>query len=281
MRPIRSDEVWPSTATRALWQRLRIQNPRPHRIVDVVIDVGDDVGDAGDLPLDGARAMLGVRAHRHAALALGVARDAVAHLPRQVESLPLVLEDVNYSEALLVVVETARDEIVQHAFAGVPEWRVPQIVAERDRLGELLVEPEHLGDAAGDLRHLERVRQARPIVIAGRREEDLRLVLQAPERLAVDDPVAVALEGRPDRILRLGPHAPAAVGALGRLRRKDLAFALLELLAKAHGMVPLQLVSVSTIEPLQHGQYGVDRCKVCSRFAARGPGTRRRGEPSK
>ena len=30
-----------------------------------------------------------------------------------------------------------------------------------------------------------------------RRDEHLRLVLQAAERLAVDDPVAIALEGRP------------------------------------------------------------------------------------
>ncbi len=207
MRPIRSEDVRPSTATRSSGSVVRTQNPGPHRIVDIVIDVGDDVGDAGDLPLDRARAMLGVGADRHAALALGVARDAVAHLPRQVEPVAVVLEHVDDPQALLVVVEAAGDEVVEHALAGMPERRVPQIVAERDGLGELLVEPEHLGDAAGDLRHLERVRQAGPIVIAGRREEHLRLVLQTPERLAVDDAVAVALERRTDRVLRLGPHA--------------------------------------------------------------------------
>ena len=156
-----------------------------------------------------------------------MARDAVAHFPRQVEPLPVVLEHVDYTEALLVVVEAAGDEIVEHALAGVTERRVPQIVAERDRLGELLVEPEHLGDAARDLRHLERVRQAGPIVIPGRREEHLRLVLEAAERLAVDDAIAVTLEGRADRIFRLRADAPTAVGALGRLWREDVAFALL------------------------------------------------------
>ena len=78
---------------------------------------------------------------------------------------------------------------------------------------------------ARDLRHLERVREARPVVIAGRREEDLRLVLQAAERLAVDDAVAVALERRTDRILGLGAQSSARVGALRRLRRQDLALA--------------------------------------------------------
>ncbi len=216
MRPIRSDDVRPNTSTRALGKRLWVQYPGPHRIVDVVIDVSDDVGDARNLPLDGARAMLGVGADRHAALALRVPRDAVAHFPRQVEPLPLVLEDVDYPQALLVVIESARNEIVEDALAGMAERRVPQIVTEGDRLGELLVEPEHLRNAPGDLRHLERMREARSIMIARRRKKHLGLVLQAPERLAVDHAIAIALEGRPNRVFRLRPNAATAVCALRR-----------------------------------------------------------------
>ena len=59
-----------------------------------------------------------------------------------------------------------------------------------------------------NLRHLERVRQPRAVVIAGRREEHLRLVLQPAERLAVDDAIAIALERRPD----VDPPARAAGG---------------------------------------------------------------------
>ena len=101
------------------------------------------------------------------------------------------------------------------------ERRVAQVVAERDRLGQLLVQAQHLGDGPRDLRHLEGVGQPRAVVVAGRREEDLRLVLQAPERLAVDDAVAVALERRANRVVAL-PDArrPWLVGALGRLRRQ-------------------------------------------------------------
>ena len=123
-----------------------------------------------------------------------------------------LLEHVDDAQALLVVVEAARDERAEHALAGMAERRVPQVVAERDRLGQLLVQAEHLGDRARDLRHLERVRQPRAVVVAARREEHLRLVLQAAERLGVDDAVAVALERRPDGVLRLGAQ-PAAAGA--------------------------------------------------------------------
>ena len=148
----------------------------------------------------------------------------------------IVLEHVDDAQALLVVVEPAGDELAEDAFSGMAEGRVTQIVPERDRLGQLFVEAQHLGDAARDLRDLEGVRQPRPVMIAGRREEDLRLVLQAAEGLAVDHAVAIALEGRPNRILRLRPQPAAAVGALGGLRREDLAFALLELLADDHGV---------------------------------------------
>ena len=147
----------------------------------------------------------------------------------------VVLEHVDDAQALLVVVEAAGNEVVEHALAGVAERRVAEVVAERDRFGQLLVQPQHLGDAARDLRDLERVRQPRAVVIAGRREEHLRLVLQAAERLAVDDAIAIALERRPDRILGFRAEPPARVGALGRLRREDLALALLELLADRHG----------------------------------------------
>ena len=88
------------------------------------------------------------------------------------------------------------------------ERRVPEVVAERDRLGQLLVQPQHLRDRARDLRDLERVRQARAVVIAGRREEHLRLVLQPAERLAVDDAIAIALKRRPHVVFRLGAQAP-------------------------------------------------------------------------
>src|SRR4029453_6106588 len=130
------------------------------------------------LSLNRARPMLGRSADGQPVLAFRMARDPVADFPREVEALPSVLEHGYDPKALLVVAEPARDQGVDDALAGVAEWRVAEVVAERDRLGQLFVEPQHLGDASRDLRHLERVRETRPVVIAGRREEDLCLVLQ-------------------------------------------------------------------------------------------------------
>ena len=104
-------------------------------------------------------------------------------------------------------------------------------MAEGNRFGQLLVQTQHLGDRPPDLRDLERVREARAVVIAGRGEEHLRLVLEASEGLAVDDAVPIALERRTDRILRFRPHPPFRAVALGRGCGQDLVLALLELLS--------------------------------------------------
>ena len=121
--------------------------------------------------------------------------------------------------------------VVEDALAGVSERRVPEVVSERDRFGQLFVEPQHLGDAARDLRDLQRVGQPRAVVIAGRREEHLGLVLEPAERLAVNDAIAVALKGRTDGILGSGRRRPRVSALLAACGREHLALALLELFA--------------------------------------------------
>ena len=129
----------------------------------------------------------------------GVVEDAVAHLEREVEAAAVALEHVDDAQRVLVVAEAAVEALAQRAverrLAGVPEGRVPEVVAEADRLGEVLVEAQRARDGARDPDGLERVREARAVVVALGRDEDLRLVLEAPERLAVGDAVAIALEG--------------------------------------------------------------------------------------
>ena len=83
----------------------------------------------------------------------------------------------------------------ERALAGMAEGRVAQVVRQRQRLGQVLVEPQHAGDGAGDLRHLQAVGQPRAVVVALVEHEHLRLVGQAPEGGGVHDAVAVALEG--------------------------------------------------------------------------------------
>src|SRR5262249_47138131 len=100
---------------------------------------------------DRARAKRHLHPDRRAGFPFRMLGDAVADLPREIQPLTVALEHVHDSQALLVVAESAWHEAVDDALAGVPEWRVAKIVSERDRLGELLVQPEDLRNRTRDL----------------------------------------------------------------------------------------------------------------------------------
>ena len=194
----------------------RVEHAGADGVVDVVVDVGDAVDQAHDLALERVRL---VRP--------GVVEDPVAHLVRQVEAAAVALEHVDDPERVLVVaeapVEALAQRLVERLLAGVPERRVPEVVAEPDRLDEVLVQPQRPGHAARDPGGLERVGQAGAVVVAGGVDEDLRLVHQPPERLGVHDPVAVALERRAQQARLLLARAPARlVGAHGERREPPL-----------------------------------------------------------
>src|SRR5258705_408533 len=56
----------------------------------------------------------------------------------------------------------------------------------------------------------------------------------APDFVAVNNTLAVALKRRADVVLGLGTEAVARVGALGRVRREDVALAFFKLFADRH-----------------------------------------------
>ena len=174
------------------------------RVVDVVVDVRDAIDDAHDLALERVRLDLS-----------RVLENAVAHLPRQVQRLgdPVRLLVVAKAE-----VEALAQAGVELLLADVAERRVAHVVTEADGFGEVLVQLEGPGDSAGDRGRLERVRHASAEVVAGRVDEDLCLALQPPERLRVQDPVAIALERRAHTALGLLARAPARLVGTDRKR---------------------------------------------------------------
>jgi hypothetical protein len=89
---------------------------------------------------------------------------------------------------------------------------VAKVMGQAQGFGQILVKPEDPRHRSPDLRHLDRMSQPNPEMVAVRRNEHLRLVAQPAEGDRVDDPVPIALEGialaaRPPVIL---PKNPAA-----------------------------------------------------------------------
>jgi hypothetical protein len=144
-----------------------------------------------------------------------MACDPLTHLPRQIEPGAVALEMVHHAKRMLVVaklaVETLFEALVEGLLADVPERRVPEIVAEADRLDQVLVERQRARHRARDRGDLQGVGQAGSIVVAEWRYEHLRLVRQAAKRLAVHDPVPIALEGGAQPTILLCSRPPRRV----------------------------------------------------------------------
>ena len=105
--------------------------------------------------------------------------------------------------------------------------QIARTLARALSLNEDLVETERPADRPRDLRHFERVGQPRPVMIALVIDEDLRLVLQPPERRGMDDAVTVALKGTARAGFGFLVQAAAACprqGGIGRERLKSPQF---------------------------------------------------------
>ena len=109
---------------------------------------------------------------------------------------------------------------------------MPEIVRERDRLGEFLIEAECARDGARDLRGLERMRQASAVVIALVIHKHLGFVFEASKRGRMNDAVAIARKDGAHRMLGFGKAAPATGPRRHRIRRQHARRYLLELLPR-------------------------------------------------
>jgi len=84
---------------------------------------------------------------------------------------------------------------VERVFPRVAEGGMAQVVSEGNRLGKIFVEAQGASNGARNLGDFEGMGQASAVVVGLRRDEDLRLVAQAPKCLRVDDAITVTLKG--------------------------------------------------------------------------------------
>ena len=140
---------------------------------------------------------------------------------KSVEGRITALERRHRPQRLGIVIETAigGEAVVERPLAGMTERRMAEIVRQRQRLGEVLVEAECASKRAGDLRDFERVGEPGPVMIALVEHEHLRLVLEATERGRVDDAVAVAAKGAAAFAGRLRMKPSAALAWVARVGR--------------------------------------------------------------
>ncbi len=167
-----------------------------------------------------------------------MAEDAHAHLVGQVQTLPVLFEEIHHTQGLLVVTEGLAHDLRQRDLARVAEGRVTEVVAEGDRLGKILIQAQRPRDRSGDSRDLQGVRHARAVMIALRLQKDLRLVHQAAEGFAVQNTVGIALVTGAHVVLRLGLPARTSARGVGKLRflRKPEMLLLLKAFSDRHSV---------------------------------------------
>ena len=209
---------------RQIAQIVEQEHARPQPVVEVVADIGDVVGERCDLRL-GARPGLQLQVvigrigrdigRRAIADQRPVVLDhALQRLPGQVQAVEAgvaALEVGDHAQGLRVVIEAPElgEHGIEGELAGMAEGAVAQVVGQRHGLRQVLVEPQRARGGPGDLGDLQRMGQPGAEVIALVIDEHLGLILEPPERGAVHDPVAIALEGAAQAAGGLG-MAPAA-----------------------------------------------------------------------
>ena len=85
-------------------------------------------------------------------------------------------------------------QAIQFLFARVSEGRMPDVMRQRQRLGQVFVQAQRRRDGTRDLRHLNRMRQTIAEMVGKAAREDLRLIFQPAKCPRVHHAVAIALK---------------------------------------------------------------------------------------
>src|ERR1700733_3026463 len=135
--------------------------------------------------------------------------DALANAQGEIEAREgwgAFLEGSNDAERVQVVIEAQAMRVhcfVEGAFARMAEGRMPGVVHQRERFGEVSVESERGSDGARKLRHFNGVGEAAPVVVGVAVGKHLRLAGEAAKRTRMNDAGAVALKRRAVGVRRL------------------------------------------------------------------------------
>jgi hypothetical protein len=84
--------------------------------------------------------------------------------------------------------------LIEGLLAGVTKWRMANVVYERQRLSEVHIQLQLLGNGPRNLRHFDGMREPVAEVIADALGENLGFVFEAAEGARVNDTVAIALK---------------------------------------------------------------------------------------
>ena len=181
---------------------LFLQNSAALSVVNVVVDIGDSVGKFDNSSLKGV-CLFSAR----------MAKYSVADFIGKVQPSALFLNHVNNPKALFKMSESALRYRIERALPCVAERSVAKVVTESNSFGQILIQRKTDGNRPRNLRNLKGMGEAGPVMVAVRRKENLRLMLEPPKGTAMYDSVSVALKGGSDGAFLLRARSALSVFA--------------------------------------------------------------------
>jgi hypothetical protein len=172
----------------------------------------------------------------------GMRENTLTDLFGKIQSLTFVFKRFNDPYTLLVMAETIREQFVEGSFADMTVWRMAQIMSQGDCFRKVFIQAERTGQRPCDLSHLQRVRQARSVMVTLRRQKNLCFEFQPAKGFAVDDPVTVALKISANIAGDNRKIPSGAIGGTGGPGCKQLRFLLLQPLTNGQPEAPFLLL---------------------------------------
>ena len=230
---------------RYIVQLIQRQKPRAHTIVNIVRVVGNFVSQVAQLGFQ-ARLLLVQKPPSHAIRLLRfqalrilqrtMLEDAFPGFKREIEAVVggvSLFQAIDHPQTLQVVLKPTKrlHAFVERILPRMAKRGMPQIMRQRNRLHQILIDLKRPGNGTPQLGNLQGMRQPRTKKVTFMVQEHLRLVDKAPERGGVNDAIAIPLVVRAGRSSHLRVQASFAVGRMTRKRGKIHGFALKRLLA--------------------------------------------------
>ena len=110
-----------------------------------------------------------------------------------------------------------RTDRIQCTLPGMSKRGMSKIMSQSDSFHQVFIHPECLCNRPRILGYLKGMRHTGTVVIPLRCQKYLRLILQSPEGLRMQDPVTVTLIDRTDITLLLLPKPPFRIAAVCRI----------------------------------------------------------------
>src|ERR1700722_19749919 len=195
------------------------EQTRRKRVIQVGRVVGYLVGEIDELGLQGWAQTGKVFIQRRILTLSEVARmfdDPFPQLEGEVQPRKAritVLESFDHSQRMQIVIETFAEPAhlpVQFLLAGVGEGRMADVVAQRERLGQIFIQCQNRSHCTRDLRNFDGVGQPVAEMVGDSGWKNLHFILQPAEGAGVDDAIAIALEFVTVGMRKLGIAAAAA-----------------------------------------------------------------------